>query len=143
MSLYAWTLVPLLLIHLWFFKRSKGVFRFQLLLDVILAVVVGPALVVGGDLNPVKTIKGSPPFRHVEWSADTGFQPTQGDLVYQFHPWWEETGRQLRRGELPRIQPGVGGGLPLMANGQTGLWAPVMLPVWLHGPERGTTSSSV
>jgi len=139
MSLYAWTLVPLLLIHLWFFKRSKGVFRFQLLLDVILAVVVGPALVVGGDLNPVKTIKGSPPFRHVEWSADTGFQPTQGDLVYQFHPWWEETGRQLRRGELPRIQPGVGGGLPLMANGQTGLWAPVMLPVWLHGPERGTT----
>ena len=67
------------------------------------------------------------------------YQPTQGDLVYQFHPWWEETGRQLRRGELPRIQPGVGGGLPLMANGQTGLWAPVMLPVWLHGPERGTT----
>jgi hypothetical protein len=26
-----------------------------------------------------------------------------------------------------------------MANGQTGVWAPVMLPVWLHGPERGTT----
>ena len=26
-----------------------------------------------------------------------------------------------------------------MANGQTGLWAPMMLPVWLHGPERGTT----
>ena len=96
MSLYAWTLVPLLLIHLWFFKRNKGVFQFQLLLDVILAVVVGPALVVGGDLNPVETIKGSPPFRHVEWSTVTGFQPTQGDLVYQFHPWWEETGRQLR-----------------------------------------------
>ena len=139
MSLYGWTLLPLLLLHLWFYRRSRALFRFQLLLDVILIVVIGPALDVGGDLNPVKTIKGSPPFRHVEWSASTGFQPTQGDLVYQFHPWWEETGRQLRRGELPRIQPGVGGGLPLMANGQTGLWAPVMLPVWLHGPERGTT----
>jgi hypothetical protein len=139
MSLYSWTLLPLLLLHLWFFKRDRVLLGFQLLLDVILAVVVGPALLVCGDLNPVQTIKGTPPFRHVEWSATTGFQPTQGDLVYQFHPWWEEAGRQLRRGESPRIQPGVGGGLPLMANGQTGLWAPVMLPVWLHGPERGTT----
>jgi hypothetical protein len=139
MSLYGWTLLPLLLLHLWFFWRSRDLFRFQLLLDVILIVVIGPALVVGGDLNPVQTIKGSPPFQNVEWSAVTGFQPTQGDLVYQFHPWWEEAGRQIRRGELPRIQTGVGGGLPLMANGQTGLWAPVMLPVWLHGPERGTT----
>lgn len=142
MSLYAWTLVPLLLIHLWFFELSKGVFRFQLLLDVILAVVVGPALVVGGDLNPVSCLKGNTPFRHVEWSEDTGFQPTQGDLVYQIHPWLEETGRHIRRGEFPRIQPGVGAGLPLLANGQTGLWAPVMLPVWLHGPERGTTIMS-
>jgi len=139
MSLYAWTLLPLLLLHLWFYRRSRALFLFQLLLDVILVVVLGPALVVGGDLNPIKTIKGSPPFQNVEWSAVTGFQPTQGDLVYQFHPWMEETGRQIRRGEIPRIQAGVGGGLPLMANGQTGLWAPAMLPVWLHGPERGTT----
>ncbi len=139
MSLYGWTLLPLFLLHLWFYRRSKALFRFQLLLDVILIVVIGPALAVGGDLNPVNTIKGSPPFQYVEWSSVTDYQPTQGDLVYQFHPWWEEAGRQIRRGELPRIQPGVGGGLPLMANGQTGLWAPVMLPVWLHGPERGTT----
>jgi hypothetical protein len=139
MSLYGWTLLPLLLLHLRFYRRSRALFLFQLLLDVILVVVVGPALAIGGDLNPVKTIKGSPPFQNVEWSARTGFQPTQGDLVYQFHPWWEESGRQIRRRELPRIQPGVGGGLPLMANGQTGLWAPVMLPVFLHGPERGST----
>lgn len=139
MFLYGWTLLPLSLLHVWYFRRSGALFRFQLLLDVILVVVVGPALSIGGDLNPIQTVKGSPPFQHVEWSDATGFQPTQGDLVYQFHPWWEETGRQLRRGELPRIQPGVGGGLPLLANGQTGLWAPVVLPVWLHGPERGTT----
>ena len=99
MSLYAWTLLPLLLFHLWLYRRSRPLLRFQLLLDVILAVVIGPALAVGGDLNPVETIKGAPPFRHVEWSASTDFQPTQGDLVYQFHPWWEETGRQLRRGD--------------------------------------------
>lgn len=139
MSLYAWTLLPLLVFHLWIFRRKLAIFRFQLLLDAILVVIVGPALLIGADLNPIQTIKGTPPFRHVEWSATTAFQPTQGDLVYQFHPWWEETGNQLRRGELPRIQPAVGGGLPLMANGQTGVWAPVMLPVWLHGPERGTT----
>jgi hypothetical protein len=139
MTLFIWTIPPLVLIHFWLFLRCRHLLRFQLLLDVLLAVVMGPALFVAGDLNPVKTVKGTPPFRHVEWSVATGFQPTQGDLVYQFHPWWEEAGRQLRRGELPRIQPGVGGGLPLLANGQTGLWAPVMLPVWLHGPERGTT----
>jgi hypothetical protein len=139
MSLYAWTLVPLVLLHLWLYRRRNVTFRFQLLLDVVLAAVVGPALVTGGDLNPVSTVQGRPPFQHVEWSARTGYQPTQGDLVYQFHPWWDEAGRQIRRGELPRIQPGVGAGLPLAANGQTGLWAPVMLPVWLHGPERGTT----
>jgi hypothetical protein len=139
MPLFAWTLLPLVILHVWLFRRQRVIFRFQLLLDVILAVVIGPAMVVGGDLNPVKTIKGTPPFRDTEWSSVTGFQPTQGDLVYQFHPWWDEAGRQIRRIEVPRIQPGVGGGLPLMANGQTGLWAPVMLPVWLHGPERGTT----
>ncbi len=139
MSVYAWTVAPLIVIHLSLWRRRPAVFRFQLLLDVILAVVVGPALVVGGDLNPVQTLKGTPPFRNVEWSPVTGFQPTQGDLVFQFHPWWDEAGRQLRRFELPRIQPGVGGGLPLLANGQTGLWAPVMLPVWVLGPERGTT----
>jgi len=139
MSLYAWTLVPLVLLHLWLWRQPGVTFRFQLLLDVVLAAVVGPALVTGGDLNPIRTIQGRPPFRHVEWSDRTGYQPTQGDLVYQFHPWWDETGRQIRRGEVPLIQPGVGAGLPLAANGQTGLWAPVMLPVWLHGPERGTT----
>jgi hypothetical protein len=139
MSLYAWTLLPLALLHLWLYRQRKVTFRFQLLLDVVFAAVIGPALVTGGDLNPISTIQGRPPFQNVEWSVGTGYQPTQGDLVYQFHPWWDEAGRQIRRGELPLIQPGVGAGLPLMANGQTGLWAPVMLPVWLHGPERGTT----
>jgi hypothetical protein len=139
MSLYLWTLLPLVVLHLWMFSKTRDLFRFQVLLDIILAAVVGSALSIGGDLNPIQTIKGSPPFRHAEWSDSTGFQPTQGDLVFQFHPWWEETGRQIRRGEIPGIQPGVGAGLPLLANGQTGLWAPVMLPVWLHGPERGTT----
>ena len=139
MSLYLWTLVPLLVLHLWMYRRRRAIFRFQLLLDVVLVAVAGPALLTASDLNPVSTIQGQPPFEHVEWSAGTGYQPTQGDLVYQFHPWWDEAGQQLRRGELPRIEPGVGAGLPLMASGQTGLWAPVMLPVWLHGPERGTT----
>ncbi len=132
-------LLPAVLVHLWMFRSGSQYFRFQLLLDVILVVVIGPALIVGGDLNPVRCVEQRPPFRHVQWSDHTQLQPTQRDLSFQFHPWWEEAGRQLRRGELPRIQPGVGAGLPLLANGQTGVWAPVMLPVWLFGPERGTT----
>jgi len=143
MSLYAWTLVPLLVLHLWMYRQRRAIFRFQLLLDVVLVAVAGPALLTASDLNPVSTIQGRPPFRHVEWSAGTGYQPTQGDLVYQFHPWWDEAGRQIRRGEMPLVLPGVGAGLPLMANGQTGLWVPVMLPVWLHGPERGTTIMAI
>ncbi|MEN8163613.1 MAG: hypothetical protein ABFS37_05745 [Acidobacteriota bacterium] len=139
MSLFLWTLLPLAAGHVWFFYRHRSVFRFQLLLDLVLVAVLGPALWTGGDLNPVRCVQKLPPFTKVVWSEQTEFQPTQSDLVLQFHPWWEETGRQLKEGRLPLIQAGVGGGLPLLANGQTGLWAPMMLPVWLHGPERGTT----
>ncbi len=139
MSLFVWTLLPLAAGHVWFFRRHRSVFRFQLLLDLILLAVLGPALWTGGDLNPVRCVQRLPPFTEIAWSQQTEFQPTQSDLVLQFHPWWEETGRQLKEGRLPLIQAGIGGGLPLLANGQTGLWAPMMLPVWLHGPERGTT----
>ena len=38
MSLYAWTLLPLAILHLWLYRRHRPQFRFQLLLDVILAV---------------------------------------------------------------------------------------------------------
>ncbi len=139
MSLFFWTIPPLVLLHILMYSRFRALFRFQILLDVVLAVVLGPALIGVRDLNPIRCIEGNVPFRHVEWSAETEYQPTQSDLVLYFHPWWDEAGRQIRRGELPLIQPGVGAGLPLLANGQTGLWAPVMLPVWLHGPERGST----
>jgi hypothetical protein len=60
-------------------------------------------------------------------------------VTLYFHPWWETAGRQLRQGELPLIAPGFGAGLPLFANGQIAVWAPMMVPVWLHGAERGTT----
>jgi hypothetical protein len=139
MSMFLWTLLPLAAGHLWFIRRHRSAFRFQLLLDLILLAVLGSALSMGADLNPVRCIQGLPPFAKVVWSEHTDFQPTQSDLTLQFHPWWNETGRQLREGRLPRIQSGAGGGLPLLANGQTGVLAPVMLPVWLHGPERGTT----
>jgi hypothetical protein len=109
------------------------------MLDAALVVILGPAVIGGRDLNPIRCIQDNVPYRHVEWSAETEYQPTQSDLVLYFHPWWEETGRQLRDLGLPLIHPGIGAGLPLLANGQTGVWAPFMLPVWLHGPERGST----
>ena len=119
--------------------RSPRSFRFQLILDVILASVVGPALIVGGDLNPVRSLERNRPFEDHQWSTLTQFQPTQSDLVLQFHPWWDATRDALLDGRMPLLAEDMGGGLPLMANGQTGLWAPMMLPVWALGPERGTT----
>ncbi|MCW8984304.1 MAG: YfhO family protein [Thermoanaerobaculales bacterium] len=139
MSLWFWTLPPLIALHIWMYFRSRDLFRFQVLLDIVLAVVLGPAMIWGMDLNPVRCIRDGIPFRSYEWSPHTEYQPTQSDLVLYFHPWWEETGSQLRRGDLPAIHPGFGAGLPLLANGQSGMWAPVMLPVWLHGAERGST----
>ncbi|RLE35515.1 MAG: hypothetical protein DRJ61_03125 [Acidobacteria bacterium] len=139
MSLMAWTLLPLGALHLWFGRRLRNLLKFQLVLDLILLAILGPVLVGGGDLNPIRCIEKLPPFSHVEWSQSTEFQPTQSDLVLYFHPWWEAAGRALQRGEMPWIASGFGAGLPLLANGQTGLLAPVMLPVWLYGPERGTT----
>ena len=134
-----WTAVPLLALHLWMWRRSRSLLRFQLLLDVLLVVVLGPALLRGADLNPVRCLERNRPFTEYRWSEITGFQPTQSDLVLQFHPWWEAAREQLLAGRLPLIADEIGGGLPLLAGGQTGLWAPVMLPVWVLGPERGTT----
>ena len=139
MTVLLWTVVPLALLHLGLWRFGRELFRFHLLVDVILAVVVGPALVIGGDLNPVRVLEDSQPFREWRFSSDTQDQPTQSDLVLQFHPWWEEARRQLGEGRLPLVSDRFGGGLPLMAHGQIGLWAPVMLPVWVLGPERGTT----
>lgn len=134
-----WTLVPLALLHLALWRRRPEVLRFQLIIDLLLVVVVGPALVIGGDLNPVRVLEGNPPYTDWQWSQRTGFQPTQSDVVLQFHPWWEEARRQLADGRLPLINERAGGGMPLLAHGQIGLWAPVMVPVWALGPERGST----
>ncbi len=139
MTVVLWTVVPLALLHLVLWWRRPDVLLFQLLIDLLLAVVVGPALVIGGDLNPVRVLEERPPFAEWQWSDRTEYQPTQSDLVRQFHPWWDEARRQLADGRLPLTSERLGGGMPLLAHGQVGLWAPVMLPVWVLGPERGTT----
>jgi len=139
MTVLLWTVVPLALLHVVLWRWWREVFHFQLLIDLVLLVVVGPALIIGGDLNPVRVLEQSEPFAHWQFSDRTEDQPTQSDLVRQFHPWWAEARRQLREGRLPLISDRIGGGMPLLAHGQIGLWAPVMAPVWLLGPERGTT----
>lgn len=139
MTVALWTLAPLVVLHILAWRRWPETFRFQLLLDVVLLAALGPAILTGRDLNPVRAIERRPPFQHVEWSASTAYQPTQSDLVLQFHPWWDGARRQLLDGRLPLIAPEIGGGMPLVAHGQVGLWAPVKAPVWVLGPERGTT----
>jgi hypothetical protein len=138
-AVWAWTIVPLALLHGWMWWKRRPVFRFQIALDVILAVVVGPALLLGADLSTVRCLNRNRPFNEWRWDDATGFQPTHSDLVLQINPWLAETRRQLLDGELPLISDRIGGGLPLLANGQTGLWAPVYLPVWALGVDRGTT----
>jgi hypothetical protein len=139
MAVLLWTVVPLAVAHLLMWWRFRRLLAFQLLLDLGLAAVLGPALVSGGDLNPVRCLQNTSPFTAWSWAESTELQPSQSDLTLQFHPWWAETRRLLLDGELPLISERIGGGMPLLANGQTGVWAPVMLPVWALGPERGTT----
>lgn len=139
MVVWAWTVLPLLALHWWWWRRERSLLRFQLVLDVVLAVVIGPALLLGADLNPVRCLENNAPFTDWDWSDITSYQPAQSDLVLQFHPWFSETRRHLAQGELPWISERIGGGMPLYANGQTGLLAPVNLPLWCLGPERGST----
>ncbi|PWB74830.1 MAG: hypothetical protein C3F15_07260 [Holophagae bacterium] len=139
MAVWLWTVAPLAALHLWMAQRSRELLRLQLLLDLLLAAAVGPALVTGADLSPVRCLGGTPPFTEWRWGDATADQPTQSDLVRQIQPWMEETRRQLLAGRLPLVSERIGGGLPLLANGQTGVWAPLNLPVWALGAERGTT----
>lgn len=72
-------------------------------------------------------------------SVQVAGSPEQSDLPLQFAVWWEEVRRLVREGEPPWITPRIGGGVPLLGNGQTGIPWPGQLPVWLFGPEPGTT----
>ncbi len=137
--IWLWILFPLVLVHLWAWLKARPVLRFQLLFDLVLAVIVGPALWQGGDLNPVHCLDRNRPYEAWHFAESTEFQPTQSDLVLQFHPWWEAARRQMKQGKLPLVDELSGGGLPLLANGQTCVLAPMHLPVWVLGPERGTT----
>ena len=139
MAVLLWTLLPLALLHLWMWRRASDLLRVQLVIDLVLAAVLGPALVRGAQLNPVRTLARNAPFTGWEWAPETTFQPTQSDLVLQIHPWMDAARRDLLGGRLPLIAERIGGGLPLLANGQTGTWAPVNLPAWVLGVERGTT----
>lgn len=136
-----WTVVPLAAWHVALARvpRLRPLLPLQLLLDLGLAAVLGPALAVGGDLDPVRCLERNRPFQHWSFDQRTWFQPTQSDVVLQFHPWWAEARRQLLAGRLPLVSERLGAGLPLLAHGQIGLAAPVMAPVWVLGPERGTT----
>lgn len=69
--------------------------------------------------------------------------PEQSDLPLQFAVWWEEVRRLVKAGEPPWISDRIGGGVPLFANGQTGVPWPLQLPVWLWGPEVGTSVMAV
>ncbi len=143
MAVILWAAVPILIVHLALHRWMRRGLGFQLLLDLVLLVLFGPVLARGLVLDPVRCLERSPPFAAWRWDSRTELQPTQSDLVLQLHPWWEEARRQMLRGRLPLIASRVGAGTPLLANGQTGVLAPIMAPVWFLGPERGTTVMAV
>ena len=143
MAVVLWVILPLVVVHGVLLRWARRALRFQLLVDLVLLALFGPVLARGLDLNPVRCLTGNAPFAAWSWSGETALQPTQSDVVLQLHPWWEEARRQIVRGRVPWIAPRIGGGAPLLGNGQTGVLAPVMLPVWALGPERGTTVMAV
>ncbi|MDW7968082.1 MAG: YfhO family protein [Thermoanaerobaculum sp.] len=97
-----------------------------------MAAVVG---VVLAALGPPWTV--APGIPAAGWLTVTG-SPEQSDFPLQFAVWWEEVRRLVRGGEPPWISDRLGGGVPLLANGQTGIPWPLHLPVWLSGAERGS-----
>lgn len=59
------------------------------------------------------------------------------DPVWQFVPWLELAGRELRAGRLPLWNPHQDGGVPLLGNAQSALGTPLVWPALLLGVRRG------
>lgn len=138
----AWVVLPLALLHVVLWRHRKAL-RFQFLLDGLLVVLFWCVLARGLLLSPVRVIGDVAPYRGWAWSGETTLRTDHSDLVLQYGPWWEEVRRLIAERELPWLAPHIAGGAPLYANGQSGLLAPVMLPVWVLGPERGATVMAV
>lgn len=128
----AWVLAPLALLHL-AMRRRRELLAFQLLVDVLLVLLPGRLVVRGWHLGP--GAPGGPSWGGAATVAGSG---EQVDLPLQFDVWWEEVRRLVASGEPPWISERLGGGTPLLANGQTQLPFPLHLPAWLLGARRGT-----
>ncbi len=132
-----WILVPLALVHL-VARRSRPLILFQVAVDVALLLLPGRVLLHGLHLGP--GVPGA-----TEWGAPVAVagSPEQSDLPLEFTVWWGEVRRLAAAGQPPWISDRIGGGVPLFANGQTGLPFPLQLPVWVLGPERGSDVMAV
>lgn len=128
----AWVLAPLALVHL-AMRRRRELLAFQLLVDVLLVLLPGTLVMRGWHLGP--GAPGGPDWGGAATVAGSG---EQIDLPLQFDVWWEEVRRLVASGEPPWISERLGGGTPLLANGQTQLPFPLHLPAWVLGARRGT-----
>jgi hypothetical protein len=63
--------------------------------------------------------------------------PGLSDPVWQFAPWAEFAGAELRAGRLPLWNPHQDGGVPLLANAQSALGSPLLLPALALGVAGG------
>lgn len=133
LGVFTWIVVPLGLLHLVCWRRGRHWLALQLVVDVLLLLLPGRLLLQGWHLGP--GAPGSP-----EWGgvATLRGSPEQIDLPLQFEVWWEEVRRLAAAGEPPWISDRIGGGAPLLANGQTNLPSPAHLPVWFLGARRGS-----
>lgn len=128
----AWILTPLVLLHL-AMRRRRELLVFQVLVDVLLVLLPGRLVVRGWHLGP-----GAPGGPSWGGAATVAGSPEQIDVPLQFGVWWEEVRRLVASGEPPWISERLGGGTPLLANGQTHLPFPLHLPAWVLGAWRGT-----
>jgi hypothetical protein len=131
LSVVLWIVVPIALVHL-LARTNRGLFFFQLAVDVGLLLLPGRVLLQGLHIGP-----GVPAALDWGGAITMSGSPEQTDLPLQFEPWWEEVRRLVGSGNPPWISDRIGAGAPLYANGQTGLPFPLHLPVWVLGPERG------
>ncbi len=116
-------------------RSDHDAWWFAAVLVVVLAVMLGPTLFGGRILSGADVLRRSASFAPSDPTI-RDYEPTNRlliDPVLQFQPWLTWNRQVLFEGRLPLWNPYVGCGAPHLANGQSGVFDPFNVVVYL-GP---------
>lgn len=115
-----------------FTVRAREHLWAALILGVVVAVYLWPALFEGKTFSPAALLYNGAPWKALRPAGVASYlNPALSDVPTQFYPWLVYARDSLHHGVLPLWNPYVGGGTPFFANAQVALFSPFNLPVWL------------